>query len=135
MFNDDSKRKVSHSDEIILYLTSLLVNIFLFGLVTKIAINTMLAFVGVYMQILARVESVKFFDNEMLLDFVHNKLSVGTDVAPLALDGKPQKLQVIIDRYSIEVFVGDGEIIMAVPIRFSEEDANGEDPDVYCYGI
>ncbi len=69
------------------------------------------------------VMRIQIFGNELIVNTKANQMSLGDYAAPLSLSDRPTKLRAIVDRYSMELFAGDGEIMMTVPITLHDEDS------------
>lgn len=69
------------------------------------------------------VMRIQIFGNELIVNPKANQMSMGDNAAPLSLSDRPTKLRAIVDRYSMELFAGDGEIMMTVPITLHDGDS------------
>ena len=66
---------------------------------------------------------IQIFGNELIVNTKANQMCMGDNAAPLSLSDRPTKLRAIVDRYSMELFAGDGEIMMTVPITLHDGDS------------
>ena len=69
------------------------------------------------------VMTVKIFGNDLIIDREANTVTSGNLTLPFASYGKQKKMCAIADRYSLELFMGDGEIIATAPINCIDKKA------------
>ena len=72
------------------------------------------------------VMTVKIFGNDLIIDREANTVTSGNLTLPFASYGKQKKMCAIADRYSLELFMGDGEIIATAPINCIDKKAEIE---------
>lgn len=64
--------------------------------------------------------TISLFGHSLVLEPTHNRMHVGNYSAPLSLEGQVGRLRMLIDRYSLELCAGNGEILMTVPFLYDD---------------